>query len=559
MNIPLTPIRFLRYAEQQYPQRTAVVCGEERFTYAQFAERVRKLAGALRKAGVQTGDRVAFLSMNCHRLLEAYYGVVEAGAVLLPLNIRLAPQELAYILNDAGARVLFLQQHFLEVVESFRSKLTTVKALYSLDGWPEADWLSRQNYEALLSAAPPHHAGVMSVDENALAELFYTSGTSAEPKGVMLTHRNVYLHALNAGLALHTDNESIELHTIPLFHANGWGVAHFLTLLGGTHVMTQRFDPVEVFRLIEKERVGYFSLVPAMATALVNCPERKKYDLSSLKRITLGGAASSPTLIREVEQELGCTCFSGYGLTETAPVLSISPMKPGLNWEGDGRFVGQSMTGYAIPGVELRVVDSNDQDVPRDGQSMGEIIAHGDGVMEGYWKQPAATAEALRGGWFHTGDMATWNEEGYILIVDRKKDIIVSGGENISSLEVEKILLSHPAVLEAAVLPVPDEKWGEVPKALVVLRPGIQAEEIELIEHCRARLAHYKCPHSVEFLESLPRTATGKVLKKDLRKKYWQGRETLRPQFTAPQGKTSAPRPEADRAGTRAKRVAHNK
>ncbi len=531
MNIPLTPIRFVRYAEQQYPRRTAVVCGKERFTYAQFAERVGRLAGALQKAGVQTGDRVAFLSTNCHRLLEAYYGVIEAGAVLLPLNIRLAPQELAYILNDAGARVMFFQSHFLELVESFRPKLTTVKAFYCLGGSAEGDWLSGQDYEALLDAAPTYRADIMQVDENSLAELFYTSGTSAEPKGVMLTHRNIYLHALNAGLAMHTDNEAVELHTIPLFHANGWGVAHFLTLLGGKHVMVQKFDPPEVFRLIEAERVNYCSLVPAMATALVNCPERVKYDLSSLRRISIGGAASSPTLVREVEEKLGCTCFSGYGLTETAPVLTISPMKPEIRWEGEQRYAGQSMTGFAIPGVELRVVDQNDQDVPRDGQSMGEIIARTDGVLEGYWQQPEATTEALRGGWFHTGDMATWNEDGYILIVDRKKDIIVSGGENVSSLEVEKTLLSHPAVLEVAVLPVPDPVWGEVPKALVVLKPNTQASEIELIENCRSRLAHYKCPRSVEFLESLPRTGTGKVLKRDLRKKYWQGRETIRPEF----------------------------
>jgi len=559
MNIPLTPIRFLRYAEQQFPHRTAVVCGKERFTYAQFAERAGRLAGALRKAGVRAGDRVAFLSMNCHRLLEAYYGVVEAGAVLLPLNIRLAARELAYILNDSGASVLFLQSCFLGLCESFRSKLSTVKAFFSLDAGAQADWLSAQNYEALLSGAPAHRADIMQVDENSLAELFYTSGTSAEPKGVMLTHRNIYLHALNAGLAMHTDNESVELHTIPLFHANGWGVAHFLTLLGGKHVMMQKFDPPEVFRLIEAERVNYCSLVPAMATALVNCPERQKYDLSSLKRISLGGAASSPTLVREVEERLGCTCFSGYGLTETAPVLTISPMKPGLSWEGDQRFAGQAMTGYPIPGVELRVVDENDQDVARDGLSVGEIVARSDGVLEGYWQQPAATAEALRGGWFHTGDMATWNEEGYILIVDRKKDIIVSGGENISSLEVEKILLSHPAVLEVAIIPVPDQVWGEVPEALVVLKPGMQAGASELIEHCRARLAHYKCPRSIEYLESLPRTGTGKVLKRDLRKKYWQGRDTIRSEFATQEEKKTVEGPKVVSAARGAERPSHKK
>ena len=540
MNIPLTPLRFLRYAEQQYPGRTAVVCNQDRFTYAQFAERVGRLAGALRQAGIQAGDRVAFLGANCHRLLEAYYGVPEAGAVLLPLNIRLAPDELAFILNDSGATILFVEKQFLGLVESFRKSLRTVKMFVQLDGSPDVPWLDPRNYDALLAAATPHRADISSIDENSLAELFYTSGTSANPKGVMLTHRNIYLHALNVCMGFQIENGAVELHTIPLFHANGWGVAHFLVLLGGKHVMIQRFETKEVFRLIETEKVHSCSLVPIMATALVNCPERHNYDLSTLRRIVIGGAASSPTLIREVEQQLGCECFSGYGLTETCPSLTISPMKSGLGWEGEQRYVGQAMTGYAFPGTEIRVVDADERDVPRDGQAIGEIIARSDGVMEGYWRQPEASAEALRGGWFHTGDMATFNEEGYLLIVDRKKDIIVSGGENISSLELEKAILAHPAVLEAGVIPVPDEKWGEVPKALVVLKPNATASESELIEFCRARLSHYKCPRSVEFVDSLPKTGTGKILKKDLRKKYWQGKDTIRPDFGAPASKTKS-------------------
>ncbi len=485
MNIPLTPVRFLRYAEQQFPGKTAVVCGDQRFTYAQFAERARGLAGVLLEAGVQSGDRVAFLSLNCHRLLEAYYGALEAGAVLLPLNFRLAPHELAYILNDSGAKVLFLEK--------------------------EAD--------------------VMEFDEDSLAELFYTSGTSANPKGVMLTHRNIYLHALSVSLRFNTNTDTVELHTIPLFHANGWGGAHSVTFAGGRHVMISRFVPAVVFRLIERERVHSLSLVPIMALALVNSPERPKYDLSSLQWISIGGAASSPTLVREVEEKLGCTCFSGYGLTETAPVLSTSQIKPGFEREGEQRFVAQAMTGCAIPGVELRVVDFEDKDVPRDAKTMGEIIARSDGVMAGYWRQPEASAEALRGGWFHTGDMATINEDGYILIVDRRKDIIVSGGENISSLEVEKALAAHPNIYEAAVIPVPDEKWGEVPKGLVVVKPGSQLSESELIEFCRTRLAHFKCPRSIEFVEALPKTATGKILKKNLRKKYWAAQTNVSPEF----------------------------
>jgi acyl-CoA synthetase (AMP-forming)/AMP-acid ligase II len=531
MNIPLTPIRFLRYASEQYPNKTAIVCGDERMTYAQFADRTARLAGMLRHLGVKPGDRVAYLSTNCHRLLEAYYGVLEAGAVLLPLNIRLNPQELAFILNDSGARFLFFQEMFTPMVEGFRAGLRNVEKFIGLDHAPQAKWAISQSYEQLLAAAQPHRMDIMQMDENALAELFYTSGTSANPKGVMLTHRNIYLHALNVTIVFNTGSDTVELHTIPLFHANGWGVAHSLTLAGGTHVMIGKFDPPEVFRLIERERVHACSLVPAMATALVNCPERSKYDLSSLKRITLGGAASSPTLVREVEQKIGCTCFSGYGLTETCPVLTTSQVKAGVDWQGEARFEGQARTGYALPGCEIRVVDGDDRDVPHDGQSIGEIIARSDGVMEGYWNQPEATAAVMRGGWFHTGDMATIDEHGYVLIVDRKKDIIVSGGENISSLEVEKALLAHPAVYEAAVIPVPDDRWGEVPRALIALKPGAQATEAELLAFCRDRLAHYKCPRSVEFIDALPKTGTGKILKKELRKKYWSGTESIRPEM----------------------------
>ncbi|HWG48234.1 MAG TPA: long-chain-fatty-acid--CoA ligase [Candidatus Acidoferrales bacterium] len=533
MNIPLTPIRFLRYAAQQFPGKTAVICGNERFTYSQFASRASRLAGALREMDVQPGDRVAYLSGNCHRLLEAYYGVLEAGAVLLPLNIRLTPNELAYILNDSGAKVLIFQEQFSPIVEGFRNELQSVRKFVGLDHAPSQSWAVQQRYENLIATAAPYRTDLMQVDENALAELFYTSGTSANPKGVMLTHRNIYLHALNVIVVFNTGPDTVELHTIPLFHANGWGVAHSVTLVGATHVMIGKFDPPEVFRLIEQEKVHACSLVPTMATALVNCPERPKYDLSSLKRITLGGAAASPTLVRQVEERIGCICFSGYGLTETCPVLTTAQVKAGVDWQDEERFEGQARTGYPLPGVEIRIVDADDLDVPHDGVSIGEIVARSDGVMAGYWKQPEATATVMRDGWFHTGDMATMDENGYVLIVDRKKDIIVSGGENISSLEVEKVMLAHPAVYEVAVIPVPDERWGEVPKAIVSLKPGMQLSESALMEFTRSRLSHYKCPRSIEFMEVLPKTGTGKILKKELRKKYWSGTESIRPEMAS--------------------------
>ena len=534
MKVPLTPLRFLRYACAQFPNKTAVVCGNERFTYAGFSNRAARLGGALRLMGAATGDRIAFLSTNCHRLLEAYYGVLEAGCVLLPLNIRLAPQELALVLNDAGAKFLFFERQFLPLVEGFRQAVPSLKTISLLDGQPPAPWMETSDYEGLLANAASFQRNIIEIDEDSVAELFYTSGTSDRPKGVTLTHRNIYLHAFTViagcqtskSIAGHTCCETVHLHTIPLFHANGWGTAHSITMLGGTHVMIHHFSPAEVFRLIERERVWCCALVPTMAAALVNSPERDKYDLSSLRSITIGGAASSPTLVRQVEEKLGCVCISGYGLTETSPTLAISPMKTGLAWEGEQRYTGQAMTGYAIPGVELRVVDGDGNDVPHDNASIGELVARGDVVMEGYWGNPEATDAALLGGWFHTGDMATVDENNYVLVVDRKKDIIVSGGENISSLEVEKVLAAHPCIYEAVVIPVPDEKWGEVPKALVALKPGASTSESELLDFCRERLSHYKCPHSIEFLDSLPKTGTGKLLKRELRKKYWLAQKT---------------------------------
>jgi fatty-acyl-CoA synthase len=531
MKIPLTPLRFLRYAREQFPNKVGVVCGEQRFTYAQFAERAARLAGALIAAGAKPGDHIAFLSTNCHRLLEAYYGVLEAGCVLVPLNIRLSPPELAFVLNDAQARFLFVDPAFLPLVESFRTTFPSLKTSFLLHGQPQANWLAPMNYDDLLSASPPFQCDFTQIDEDSLAELFYTSGSSDRPRGVMLTHRNVYLHALSVIAAAQTSTNtigemscrSVLLHTIPLFHANGWGTAHSITVVGGTHVMIQHFNPVEVFYLIERERVSTCAMVPTMVTALVNSPVRSKHNLSSLQVIIIGGAASSPTLVKEVEEKLGCTCISGYGLTETCPTLAKSQMKSDLPCEAEQRYARQAMAGFAIPGVELRVVGPNGQDVPHDGSVMGEIVARGDGVMEGYWRQAEATAAAMEGGWFHTGDIAIIDVYNYIQIVDRKKEIIVSGGENISSLEVEKVLLAHPSVYEAVVIPVPDDKWGEVPKALVTLKPGTQASENDLLDFCRSRLSHFKCPRSVEFLESLPKSGSGKVVKQELRHKYGTG------------------------------------
>jgi fatty-acyl-CoA synthase len=333
------------------------------------------------------------------------------------------------------------------------------------------------------------------------------------------------LHALSVALLHREPRTAVELHTIPLFHANGWGHAQACTLLGITQVMVRRFEPGLVFRLIREHRATGMSIVPTMAQALLNAPGLADADLASLRSIMIGGAASSPELIERMEKAFGCEVAAGYGLTETAPVLTTAFAKGGDYASDQERWRRQAMTGWPVPGVTVRVVDLRMNDVPRDGKTMGEIVAMGDHVMDGYYREPQATAAAMTGGWLHTGDMAVWDEDGYIQIVDRSKEIIVSGGENISSLEVEKAIYAHADVLECAVVAAPDEKWGEVPVAIVLRRPGASLTEEELIEFLRARMGRFKMPHAVEFREEpLPKTGTGKIRKLDLREQYWQGR-----------------------------------
>jgi acyl-CoA synthetase (AMP-forming)/AMP-acid ligase II len=518
----MNPLEFRRRAERLFARKIGVIDGFKRFTYAEFGERTRRLAGVLASLGLRPGEVVSFITYNTHHLLEAYYGVLQAGGVLNPINIRLNPQEITYILNHAGCRVLCFHRDFVPMVEAMRGDLRTVEHLVILEpdgGRP----FGAHEYEALLAAATPLAADP-EPDENSVAELFYTSGTTGKPKGVALTYRSLYLHALYAMIATHTTDQTVILHVVPMFHVNGWGSPHTVTAVGGVHVMLRKIDPVEIFRLTQAERVTLLLGVPTIYNALINHPDRTAYDLSSLRLAIVGGAPSSPKLIKGIEDGLGCQVFVGYGLTETSPVLTLAGPKAHLAADGSERDLERrAKTGYAVTGVEIRVVDPHGRDVPADGRTIGEIVARSNVVMEGYYKDPEATATAIRDGWFHTGDMATIDEEGYVLIVDRAKDIIISGGENISSVEVENTLFAHPAVFEVAVVAVPDEQWGEVPRALVVLKPGQQATEADLIQFCRDRLAHFKVPKSVEFLETLPKGGTGKILKGQLREKYWAG------------------------------------
>ena len=537
MILPLTPIRCLLWAADEYGAKIGVVDGDKRFTYSQVLDRSLRLASALRKLGLNEGDRVATLSFNCHPLLEAYYGVPMARMVLLPLNVRLSPEEQAYILQHSGSRAVIFDPEFLPLVEQLRGELPDLQWI-SLDAHDDLpDWTHPQTYEELLAAASPEPVDFTTYDERSIAELFYTSGSTGRPKGVMLSHRTLYMHALSTIIGTYrrggrqASDQQVALHTIPLFHANGWGLAHTITLTGGRHVMLRRFDPRLVCEWIEREHVTQFSMVPTMANALIHFDGLERYDLSSLEDVMIGGAASSPVLIRELDQALGCTCIAGYGLTETGPVAMIANLKGTLGEiSDDERTRRQAMTGYCFSGVETRVADPDGTDVPKDLATMGEILFRGDIMMDGYWNEPAATAAVLDDHWLHTGDVAVWDEHNYLLIVDRQKDVIISGGENISSLEIEKVIAAHPAVYETAVVAVPDDKWGEVPKAFIVLKPGVlkpgqTLTEAELQTHVRGHLAGFKVPKSVEIRDELPKGATGKILKRALRDPYWEGME----------------------------------
>ena len=523
MFVPLTPLRCLDRAIKQFGRKVGIVCGDKTFTYAQFGERCQRLAAALTRAGIQKGDRVAFLSFNTHKLLEGYYGVVQAGAIVMPVNVRLSPVELVNILNHSEATMLCFEADFVSLVDDLKPNCPAIKHYVALD---EPTPQATLTYEELIATGQPEPARIMAVDENSVAELFYTSGSTGSPKGVMLTHRNLYLHALTCATTVNDPMHTVDLHTIPLFHANGWGRPQCSTMLGFKQVMVRRFDPTFVFSLVQEHRATDMSLVPTMANMLLNVCNSDDYDLSSLRIIMLGGAAASPELIQRMSEKFKCNVYAGYGLTETSPVLTMGKPKPTLTFANDAdRYRRLSMAGWPIPNVEIRVVDLSDNDVPKDGKAIGEVVAQSDNVMEGYYKEPEATRAVIRDGWFHTGDMAVWDEEGYIHIVDRKKEIIVSGGENISSIEVEKAIFAHPAVYECAVVAAPDEKWGEVPAAIVVRKPDTELNAEELMTFLEARLGRYKLPRLIEFSEEqLPKTGTGKIRKMILRERFWAGK-----------------------------------
>ena len=522
----LNPLLFLERSAAVYPQRAACIYNGAVTTYARFDERVRRQAAALRRAGVGPGDRVAFLLPNLPAMLEANYGPMGIGAVLVALNIRLSAREIAYILNHSGARVLVFDSELADTARRLRADCPGVETFVQVrDTAPLAADIPGPEYEAWLAGVEPLAELPGPASESDTTTINYTSGTTGMPKGVAYTPRGIYLNALGEVMEMGMNWRSVYLWTLPMFHANGWCFPWAVTAVGGTHVCLRRVEAGEVYRLIREESVTHLCAAPTVLTGLYAAPEAASADWNGLTIMT-AGAPPAPQVIRTIEGT-GAQIIHTYGLTETYGPCTVAAGQP--EWDGmDAAALARVKARQGVPfmvyGSGLRVVDDNMRDIPRDGETMGEVVMRGDAVMKGYYNDPDATAEAFRGGWFHSGDLAVWHPDGYIELQDRSKDIIISGGENISSQEVEKVIMEHPAVLEVCVVGIPDRQWGETPKAFVTPRDGHAVTAGEIIGFTRDRIAHFKAPRSVEF-GALPKTATGKIQKYILRDQEWRGQE----------------------------------
>jgi fatty-acyl-CoA synthase len=514
MKTPLTPMAFARRARTLYGERDAVVDGEERWTYEAFFHRCDRWSGTLEQLGVRAGDRVAYIAPNTHAHLEGYYAVPQMGAVIVPLNYRLLPSDWVYMLNHSGSRVVCVHEAFLEQVDSIRDRIPGVEHFVALTG-DRPGW---KRYEDLLAGAD---AGFTrpEISEDDLLAINYTSGTTSDPKGVMITHRNAWVNSV--GTLVHHPMTPADryLWTLPMFHANGWTFVWIVTAAGGRHVCAPDVEPDTVFGLAEQEGVTVLCAAPTVLIMIANAPEEARRKAPSGVRVLTAGAAPAAHTIGRVEDDLGWTVTHVYGLTETAPLISICEMRPehaGLSPEERARHKARQGVEMITSG-HLRVVDDEGRDVPRDGETVGEIVVRGNVVMKGYYNDPEATARAFEGGWFHTGDAAVVEPDGYVLIQDRIKDVIISGGENISSVEVEGALLAHPAIREVAVVGLPHEKWGESPHAFCLLHEGSVLDLEELRDFARGRLAGFKIPTGMTVVDDLPKTATGKIQKYVLR------------------------------------------
>jgi len=519
MEVPLLVTDFLRRAVRLYPEKTAVVDGANRYRYRELDERVNRLSNALLDLGLSRGDRVCILSPNSHFFLESFYATAQIGLVLVPLNYRLVAADHEYILNHAGVSAVLVDGEYTGVIDEIRDALPKVRhwIVAADQGEPPPGW---QSWNALVESAGPEPPPrpEPGIGENELVSINYTSGTTSRPKGVMMTHRNCYLNAYNMIAHLGIAHDDVELWTLPMFHCNGWGGVYALTGMGGTHVILRAIDGERIFRLIAEEGVTFACMAPAVLRAVLDTPDKQRFEIRTRPRFVVAGAPPPAAFIERLETELGWRFLQIYGLTETAPLLTVS--QPDATTERED-WSRRARAGAAGIGVDLQILDEQGQPVPKDGKTVGEICARSNVVFAGYYEQPDQTDAVIQDGYFHTGDLGVWDEFENVHVVDRKKDVIISGGENISSPEIEDCLYQHPAVLECAAIGVPDEKWGETPVALVVCRDGPQPAAEELIAFCRERLAHFKCPTRIRFVDELPRTATGKLQKFKLRETFW--------------------------------------
>lgn len=513
--VPLSPVSFLTRSARIWPNRTAVIHGDRRFTYAQFLDRARRLASALAKAGITKGDTVAIMAPNTPQMLEAHYAVPMLGAVLCSLNIRLDSTAIGFILGHSEAKVLLTDTEFAKVMgPALMGHDILVIDIDDAGG----DHVGSIEYEAFLATGAPDHPVKLPDKEWDAIALNYTSGTTGNPKGVVASHRGAYLNATANALTFGLQPQTVYLWTLPMFHCNGWTYTWAVTLAGGTHVCLRRVEPAAIFEAIAEHGVTHMCGAPVVLSMLIHAPAATRKPFPQTVRIATGGAAPPSTVIAQMEA-MGFAVTHLYGLTETYGPSTVCLWQPGLDDKPiDEKAAFMSRQGVQTPMIEEATVinPSTMQPVPADGNTIGELMLRGNTVMKGYLKNAAATQEAFAGGWFHSGDLAVMHPDGYTEIKDRAKDIIISGGENISSLEVEEVLYKHPSVMEAAVVARPDEKWGETPHAFVTLKPDAGATEADIIAWCRQHLAHYKCPRYVTF-SALPKTSTGKIQKFELR------------------------------------------
>ncbi|WP_075981484.1 long-chain-fatty-acid--CoA ligase [Bacillus massilinigeriensis] len=520
MNVPLVLTDFLDRAVSLYGTKEAIFCDDRVFTYSELNERVNRLSHGLRELGIKKGDRVAYLAPNSVEMLEGFYGVFQLGAIMVPLNIRLKPDDYLFILNHSESKVLFVDQELYPLIVPIKDKLKTVTEVIihykdeTTDEIGYDEWLKNQIDQPFDRE---------ELDENDVCSLLYTSGTTGNPKGVMLTHRNNYLHALSSMHHLRVNDQDVLVHVLPMFHVNGWGSPFYYTANGASQICLRKATPDSIFNAIEKYKATILHMAPTVLNSLMQYYEQNVPKIDHNVRVVIAGSAPPPAFVTRVERELGWEFIQVYGMTESSPLSLISTIRSHLrDLPMKEQYRLKAKAGFSMIGCNVKVVNDLGEEVAHDGKEIGEVITRSNGVMLGYWKNEQATMETIRDGWLHTGDMGTVDEYGNIDIVDRKKDVIISGGENISSIEVEGVLYEHPDVLEAAVIAAPHEKWGETPHAFVVLRNGKSVTEQELIAFSREKLAHFKAITGVTFVEELPKTASGKIQKVHLRNEYWE-------------------------------------